>query len=420
MQALAEPLMDSSNTSKKQRGWSCPRFQGRVKGYVVALGAVLAVSPDGMLLRFIRANQPECVEEDDALVSCNIKMLIVLICIKYALMGTIQLAFVMWESGGPRKLFTAASISWRPLVAPSLFMLVTQFGFTIGLLETTAANAIMFFSLNPLWAALMGCVWLHDKVEKHTVIALVVSGTAVFGAFLPTALGLEGHTGVDPEGASHATLHGNAIALATGVSLAAFITSSRAGSLADGDAPMNVAPALGSLGAAALALPGALLVTGGRLPVTPGFLAYLLIDAVLEAGYDVGMSIAAQDITSAEVALVLLLEIPLGPLFVFIGFQEAPAVYTVIGCIVLAVTLVGHGVIEARAATAEVASRRSSHNGSLVASPDLATTTGLALGSRKNSFVSSPASLMAPRRTYSWNEDKFFLNDQGGDGADEP
>ena len=75
MQALAEPLMDSSNTSKKQRGWSCPRFQGRVKGYVVALGAVLAVSPDGMLLRFIRANQPECVEEDDALVSCNIKML---------------------------------------------------------------------------------------------------------------------------------------------------------------------------------------------------------------------------------------------------------------------------------------------------------------------------------------------------------
>ena len=50
-----------------------------------------------------------------------------------------------------------------------------------------------------------------------------------------------------------------------------------------------------------------------------------------------------------EVALVLL-EIPLGPLFVFIGFQEAPAVYTVIGCIVLAVTLVGHGVIEARAA----------------------------------------------------------------------
>lgn len=408
MKALSEPLM----APEKKRGWSCPRFQGRLKGYLVALGAVLAVSPDGMLLRYIRSNQPECIETDDALVSCNIKMLIVLICIKYALMGTVQLIFVIWESGGPSKLYAAASTSWRPLVAPSLFMLITQFGFTIGLLETTAANAIMFFSLNPLWAALMGCVWLHDKVEKHTIVALVISGTAVLGAFLPTALGLDAHESVDPEGASHTTLHGNAIALATGVSLAAFITSSRAGSLADGDAPMNVAPALGSLGAAALALPGALLATGGRLPVTPGFLVFLGVDAILEAGYDVGMSIAAQDITSAEVALVLLLEIPLGPLFVFIGFQEAPAVYTVVGCIVLAVTLVGHGVIEARAATAEASSRRSSRSASLTPSPDQSA--AFTLGSRKNSFTSSPASLMAPRRTYSWNEDKFLF------GADEP
>ena len=77
-----------------------------------------------------------------------------------------------------------------------------------------------------------------------------------------------------------------------------------------------------------------------------------------------------------------------------------------------AVTLVGHGVIEARAATAEASSRRSSRSASLTPSPDQSAT--FTLGSRKNSFTSSPASLMAPRRTYSWNEDKFLL------GADEP
>ena len=76
MQALAEPLMDSSKTSKKQRGWSCPALSASKATLLLLVPT--AVSPDGMLLPFIRANQPECVEEDDALVS-HIKMLIILI-----------------------------------------------------------------------------------------------------------------------------------------------------------------------------------------------------------------------------------------------------------------------------------------------------------------------------------------------------
>ena len=248
MQALAEPLMDSSNTSKKQRGWSCPRFQGRVKGYVVALGAVLAVSPDGMLLRFIRANQPECVEEDDALVSCNIKMLIVLICIKWPDghdqarfchlgVGWATQALRLRPSHGGRWLHPHSSCSSRNSVSQSAT-------------RDNHANAIMFF-VESSGGAHGLCVASRQgrKAHGHRACGL---GTAVFGAFLPTALGLKATQASTPRSLA-CTLHGNAIALATGVSLAAFITSSRAGSLAE-HAPMNVAPALDSLGAAALAL----------------------------------------------------------------------------------------------------------------------------------------------------------------------
>ena len=47
---LAKPLKFAPETT---------RLQGRVHGYTLALFAVLAVSPDAMLLRFIRQHAPQ-------------------------------------------------------------------------------------------------------------------------------------------------------------------------------------------------------------------------------------------------------------------------------------------------------------------------------------------------------------------------
>ena len=188
---------------------------------------------------------------------------------------------------------------------------------TIGLLETTAANAIVYFSLNPLWAALMGLAFLGDRVQRHTVIAMAIAFTAVGVAFIPSMLaGPEadepsGKHGVPSEGASSPTLHGDLIAFATGMTLAGFITSSRASSLGDNEAPMSVAPALGSLGASLLATPFAIHAClqrggsssgggsggGGAVSLSPSFLLFLLADATLEACYDVWMGEAAEFIT---------------------------------------------------------------------------------------------------------------------------
>jgi drug/metabolite transporter (DMT)-like permease len=279
--------------------------------------------------------------------------------LKYYMMGTIQLAAAVAESSARGETITAlvaqARRSWKSVAVPTAFMLVTQGGFTTGLLETTAANAIMLFSLNPLWAALMGRVFLKDPVEKHTVVVMAIAFLAVALAFVPSVLWPEGREGAEgSEGASQPTLHGDLVSLATGVTLAAFITGSRAGSLNDPFAPMGIAPALGSLGASLIATPVALsfMPSFDAHVFSPMFLAYIFIDAVLEAFYDVWMGQAAEHITSAEVALVLLLEIPLGPLFVFFSFREVPPWYTMIGCVVLLITLVTHGVMEARVADA--------------------------------------------------------------------
>lgn len=192
--------------------------------------------------------------------------------------------------------------SWRLLVVPTVFMHCSQIGFTTCLLETTAADAIMFASLNPRWAALMGCFFLKDKVAVHTMAAMVVAAGAVACAFLPTVLSGAQEEAELPKGASGPTLHVNLIALATGATLAAFITGSRAGSMADPTAPMSVARALGSMGAALVTLPGAILWTGSL--ADPTFLIFISCDAVLEASYDISMPFAAREITSAGGAAV--------------------------------------------------------------------------------------------------------------------
>jgi len=381
--SLRSALLDGTPKASGAFAW----LRGRARGYTLATLAVLAVAPDAMLLRFIRQNAPLAEQS-------TVSQIAVILAIKYTMMGIIQLVFVLYTSSdSSRVLIAKARKSWRAVLPPLLCMLVTQIGFTIGLLETTAANAIMYFSLNPMWAAVMGLAFLGDEVRKHTLVAMGIALLAVAMAFAPSLLGPSGEGGhaqeeVTPEGASAPTLHGNLVALATGVSLAAFITSSRAGSLGDEDAPMGLAPALGSLGAALVATPLAVVACGGSAaPVLtrPLFLAYLLADAVLEAFYDLWMGMAAEDITSAEVALVLLLEIPLGPLYVFLAFREVPAVYTIAGAAVLLVTLVGHGVIEARTASD---SRRSS--------PNL---------SRADSLTALPAGVGAVRRLHSWSSD---------------
>jgi drug/metabolite transporter (DMT)-like permease len=393
---------------------------------MIALAAVLAVSPDAMLLRLIRHNAPD---EPGA---GALQVISLLLSIKYLMMGTIQLTFVVWSSDGVGTVAKRACRSWRVLIGPSACMLVTQLGFTVGLLETTAANAIMLFSLNPLWAAVLGLLFLKDKVRRHTWIAMAIAGCAVALAFVPTVLkelmsasgshaAADAFTvnfaqklpqvprGGDEEGASHSTLHGNLIAFTTGVTLAAFITSSRAGSLSDPNAPMGVAPALGSLGAAMIATPIAIM-SWHTLPLAticdPWFLLFIFVDAVLEAFYDLWMGMAAEYITSCEVALVLLLEIPLGPLLVFFTFGERPGLYTIVGCSVLVVTLVGHGIVEAR--TAE--SRRESKRSSLAASPissQKGTPAASSASFTANGHMPSPSNLSfgAVRRTFSWSED---------------
>lgn len=173
---------------------------------------------------------------------------------------------------------------------------------------------------------------------------------------------------------------------------------------------MSAAPALGSLGAALVVAPFALFWVHRLTDLS--FWSFIGTDAFLEACYDVGMGLAAQHITGAEVALVLLMEIPLGPFFVFCFFGEVPPSFTIIGCVVLLVALVWHGIVEARSEiTSEITSRSRAASCadrlSALPTPPLSAMASPA-GSEPRRLLSRPASFVAvatgPRRVYSYHD----------------
>ena len=317
----------------------------RARGWLHALAAVLTVSPDSMLLHFMLLYSP-C--------SAVWETIPLILFLKYSVMGFIQVGYSVVQAGSPAILLSQVKQSWRALLLPSIFMLICQLGLTTCFMTTTAANAIMLFNLQPVWALGMGRYFLGDTAQPHTLVAMAVALSAVFLAFAPLAMSGEVEAEMPAaEGAIPRTRFGDVVALLVGVSLASYLVAYRASSMSDPEAPLSIAPALGSLGASLVAAPAAIAILvskgeEGGIGLSSTFVLATLVDAILEAYYDIAMGLASEDITSAEVAMMMLLEIPLGPLFCYWAFREVPATSTIIGCLVLFCTLVAHGVIELR------------------------------------------------------------------------
>jgi drug/metabolite transporter (DMT)-like permease len=239
----------------------------------------------------------------------------------FAVLGL--LAFVaIAEHGAVLRAFRA--IGRDGLVVAAL-MAVSSGAFIVALNYTTVANVLFMQALAPVLAAVLG-TFVGEPVARRTWVAMTV---AVLGVGLMVG------------GPDHPSLAGVSISLLMSVSFAAVIVITRH------RRDVSMAPAtclsqvLVLLFAAPFARPGEI---GGR---------DLLLLAALGVG-QIGLgliflSLGARLIPAAEVALITLLEIVLGPLWVWIALSEQPGAATLIGgAIVLAAVL-----IQVRGAPAE-------------------------------------------------------------------
>lgn len=216
------------------------------------------------------------------------------------------LAFVaLSEHGGGLRAFTAMG---GAEIAVAACVAVASATFIVALNHTTVANVLFMQALAPLAAAVIAWAALHEAVSRRTAVAMVVAAGGV-----SVMVG-------GPGGA-----HGFGLALSAvmtlAFALAVVITRHRR--------DISMAPAICLsqvfvlIAFGPFAHPGTI---GGRdlgLMLLLGFGQMALGLALFTMG--------ARLIPAAEVALITLLEIVLGPLWVWLALSERPSTATLAG-----------------------------------------------------------------------------------------
>jgi drug/metabolite transporter (DMT)-like permease len=212
------------------------------------------------------------------------------------------------------------------LVVASL-MAVSSGAFIVALNYTTVANVLFMQALAPVLAAVLG-TFVGEPVSRRTWVAMTV---AVLGVGLMIG------------GPDHPSLAGVSLSLLMSVSFAAVIVITRH------RREVSMAPAtclsqvLVLLFAAPFADPGE--ISGRDLALLAGL-------GITQIGLGlIFLSLGARLIPAAEVALITLLEIVLGPLWVWIALSERPGTATLVGGAIV----IGAVLIQVRGAPAEPA-----------------------------------------------------------------
>jgi drug/metabolite transporter (DMT)-like permease len=231
----------------------------------------------------------------------------------FAVLGLLVFVAVA-ERGRVLRAFRAIG---RGGIAVTVLMAVSSGAFIAALNYTSVANVLFMQALAPVLAAVLG-TFVGEPVARRTWVAMAVAIAGV---------------GLMVGGPSHPSAVGLSLSLLMSISFAGTIVVTRHQREVSMAPATCLSQALVFVFAAPFASTGSV---GGR-------------DLVLLAGLGIGqiglglifLTIGARLIPAAEVALITLLEIVLGPLWVWIALSEQPSATTLAGgAIVLAAVVI--------------------------------------------------------------------------------
>ncbi len=201
-------------------------------------------------------------------------------------------------------------------------------GFIFSLMHTTVANAVFVLSASPLLTAWLGWLLLGETVRRGTLLAMVL---ALIGVGVMVGGGIVAGAWV-----------GNLMALVTMAGSAGFTVALRRGRTGDMLPAVLWAGLLSALVAAAMApdlsisLRDVTLSAAMGLAITTGMLLF---------------TAGSRLVPSAELALLALTEVVLGPVWVWLAFAEVPSPETLLGGALVLLAVVGRALTGMRRRT---------------------------------------------------------------------
>ncbi|MEZ5751985.1 MAG: DMT family transporter [Paracoccaceae bacterium] len=235
---------------------------------------------------------------------------------------------IRWRSGVSP--FTLARRAGKPAIVGALALILAYGGAIYALQVTSVASAVLLFATSPILAAILGRVFLGERIRRGTWIASAVVLVGI-GVMVSDSTGQ-----VDPRG--------SLAALGSALGFAVFSVALRWGKTQD------MLPAVFLSGIFAIVLTVVICVAMG-LPLILG-----ARDAGITLGmgvYQLGLgmilyTVGSRSLPAAELTLLSLAEVLLGPLWVYLFLGEAATTTTLIGGAILLVAIAGNAITGTR------------------------------------------------------------------------
>lgn len=282
----------------------------QARGILITVGGVLVLSPDSLLIRLIDTGAWTLLFWRGLLLCVGLNL---------------------WIGLRPGRRAQAAfrSVGRRGLLA-SLLLAAGTICFVLAIVHTTVANTLIILGAGPLFAAIISRIFLAEPVARRTWFAILA---AICGIGVTVSPNL-----------ARPSLFGDLCAAGTACFSGGYLAVLRSAPAQD----MTPAIALGGLLAAAAVLPWAAPFTLSARDIL--YLALLGL-LVLPLSFSL-IALGPRYLPAPEVSLLMLLEMVLGPLWVWLVFGEQPGAPTFLGGAIVLTTLTVHALLALKEAHA--------------------------------------------------------------------
>ncbi len=226
------------------------------------------------------------------------------------------------DRGGIGKTFRG--VGW-PGLSGGLFLGLAFFGYIFSITNTSVANTLFLISTVPFFTAILAWLVLKEKVSAPTWIAIAV---ALIGVVVMVGQGLNA-----------GRLLGNVSGLLCAVATALYIISIRYGSVRFAQTT-DMVPTVCVAGLIAAVV--AFAIEGGNVGVSGNDLFWCSVAGCLQVGLGFMLyTMGSRYVPAAELSLLGLIEVIIGPIWVWLLLSEVPDAYTMIGGGVILVSIAG-------------------------------------------------------------------------------
>ena len=212
-----------------------------------------------------------------------------------------------------------------PGISGGLFLGIGFFGYVFSITNTSVANTLFLISTVPFFTAIFASLLLREKVGKPTIIAIIV---ALIGVTIMVGQGLNAGRWL-----------GNVMGIVCAVATSLYIISIRYGSVRY-ERVTDMVPTVCVAGVIGAII--AFIIEGGSVGISTNDLAWCAVAGAFQVGLGFMLyTMGSRYVRAAELSLLGLIEVIIGPIAVWLLLAELPDIYTVIGGSVVLLAIAG-------------------------------------------------------------------------------